>query len=76
MVSPELTMFTLIVLYNGNNDCPHWEKPKKDAHEAQYEIGNLFIVDETLKSSKIIKIFNAESLLSNRFNASINKMAG
>ena len=47
---------------------------KKDSHEAQHELGNIFsIVDETLKSSKIIKIFNAEKLLSNRFTNSMSK---
>lgn len=46
---------------------------KKQAHNAQIELGNLFsIVDETLKSSKIIKIFNADALLQKRFRTSTN----
>ncbi|WOC52080.1 hypothetical protein BPO_1433 [Bergeyella porcorum] len=33
-------------------------------------MGNLFsLVDETLKSSKVIKIFNADKILKNRFNS-------
>ena len=37
-------------------------------------MGNIFsIVDETLKSAKVIKIFNADKLLNNRFTTSINK---
>lgn len=75
MVSPQLTLFTLIVLpIMGTLIALIGKSLKKDAHEAQNEIGNLFsIVDETLKSSKIIKIFNAEQQLNNRFTASINK---
>lgn len=75
MVSPQLTMFTLIVLpVMGTMIALIGKSLKKDAHEAQNEIGNLFsIVDETLKSSKIIKIFNAEHLLNHRFTTSINK---
>ena len=42
---------------------------KKQARFAQEELGNLFsLVDETLKSSKVIKIFNADKILKNRFN--------
>jgi subfamily B ATP-binding cassette protein MsbA len=37
-------------------------------------MGTIFsIVDETLKSSKVIKIFNAEKILDNRFMKSMNK---
>lgn len=74
-ISPELTLFTLLVLpVMGTMIALIGKSLKKDAHEAQNEIGNLFsIVDETLKSSKIIKIFNAESLLNNRFRTSITR---
>jgi subfamily B ATP-binding cassette protein MsbA len=42
---------------------------KRQATSAQEELGNLFsLVDETLKSSKVIKIFNADKILKNRFN--------
>ena len=42
---------------------------KRHATAAQEELGNLFsLVDETLKSSKVIKIFNADKILKNRFN--------
>ena len=68
-VSPVLTLFTLIVLpVMGTIIALIGKSLKKDAHEAQNEIGNLFsIIDETLKSTKIIKIFNAD-LLPSRSN--------
>lgn len=74
-ISPDLTLFTLLVLpVMGTMIALVGKSLKKDAHEAQNEIGNLFsIVDETLKSAKIIKIFNADKLLNNRFGQSINK---
>ncbi len=42
---------------------------KRQANSAQEELGNLFsLVDETLKSSKVIKIFNADKILKKRFD--------
>ena len=74
-ISPQLTLFTLLVLpVMGTMIALIGRSLKKDAHEAQNEIGHLFsIVDETLKSSKIIKIFNAEQLMNSRFTTSITK---
>ena len=74
-LSPELTLFTLFVLpIMGTMIALIGKSLKKDAHEAQNEMGTLFsIIDETLKSSKIIKIFNADKLLENRFSGSINR---
>ena len=74
-LSPQLTLFSLIVLpIMGTMISLIGKSLKKDSHEAQHELGNIFsIVDETLKSSKIIKIFNAEKLLSNRFTNSMSK---
>jgi subfamily B ATP-binding cassette protein MsbA len=74
-LSPQLTLFSLIVLpVMGTMISLIGKSLKKDSHEAQHELGNIFsIVDETLKSSKIIKIFNAEKLLSNRFSNSMSK---
>ena len=74
-ISPQLTLFTLLVLpIMGTMIALIGRSLKKDAHEAQNEIGYLFsIVDETLKSSKIIKIFNAEKLMNSRFTTSITK---
>ena len=74
-LSPELTFFTLLVLpVMGTLIALIGKSLKKQAHEAQIEMGNIFsIVDETLKSAKIIKIFNADKLLNNRFTTSINK---
>ena len=74
-LSPELTFFTLLVLpVMGTLIALIGKSLKKQAHEAQTEMGNIFsIVDETLKSAKVIKIFNADKLLNNRFTTSINK---
>jgi len=74
-LSPELTFFTLLVLpVMGTLIALIGKSLKKQAHEAQIEMGNIFsIVDETLKSAKVIKIFNADKLLNNRFKTSINK---
>ena len=74
-LSPELTFFTLLVLpVMGTLIALIGKSLKKQAHEAQIEMGNIFsIVDETLKSAKFIKIFNADKLLNNRFTTSINK---
>ena len=74
-LSPELTFFTLLVLpVMGTLIALIGKSLKKQAYEAQTEMGNIFsIVDETLKSAKVIKIFNADKLLNNRFKTSINK---
>ena len=74
-LSPELTFFTLLVLpVMGTLIALIGKSLKKQAHEAQIEMGNIFsIVDETLKSAKVIKIFDADKLLNNRFTTSINK---
>ena len=74
-LSPELTFFTLLVLpVMGTLIALIGKSLKKQAHEAQTEMGNIFsIVDETLKSANVIKIFNADKLLNNRFTTSINK---
>jgi len=74
-LSPQMTLFSLLVLpVMGTMISLIGKSLKKDSHQAQHELGNIFsIVDETLKSSKIIKIFNAEKLLSNRFSGSMKK---
>lgn len=71
ILSPKLTLFSLIVF-----PIMGWlisfvgKSLKKQATSAQEELGNLFsLVDETLKSSKVIKIFNADKILRNRFNS-------
>ncbi len=47
---------------------------KRDAGKAQIELGNILsYVDESLNAIKIIKIFNADSQIRQRFNLSINK---
>lgn len=70
LLSPQLTLFSLVV-FPVMGLLISWtgKSLKKQAHYAQAELGNLFsLVDETLKSSKVIKIFNADKILKNRFN--------
>lgn len=70
ILSPKLTMFSLLVFpVMGWLISAVGKSLKKQATSAQEELGNLFsLVDETLKSSKVIKIFNADKILKNRFN--------
>lgn len=74
-LSPEMTLFSLLVLpVMGTMIALIGKSLKKDSHEAQSELGTIFsIVDETLKSSKVIKIFNGEKIMNNRFMYSMNK---
>ena len=70
ILSPQLTLFSLIV-FPIMGWLISWvgKSLKKQAYQAQAELGNLFsLIDETLKSSKVIKIFNADKILKNRFN--------
>ena len=69
LLSPKLTLFSLIV-FPIMGWIISWvgKSLKKQAKSAQQELGNLFsLVDETLKSSKVIKIFNADKILKSRF---------
>ena len=70
VLSPNLTLFSLVVFpVMGGIIAIVGKSLKKQATHAQEELGNLFsLVDETLKSSKVIKIFNADKILKNRFN--------
>jgi len=74
-LSPEMTLFSLLVLpVMGTLIALIGKSLKKDSHEAQNEMGTIFsIVDETLKSSKVIKIFNAEKIMNNRFMQSMQR---
>ena len=70
ILSPQLTLFSLLV-FPLMGWLISWvgKSLKRKATAAQEELGNLFsLVDETLKSSKVIKIFNADKILKNRFN--------
>ncbi len=70
ILSPQLTLFSLLV-FPLMGWLISWvgKSLKRQATAAQEELGNLFsLVDETLKSSKVIKIFNADKILKNRFN--------
>ena len=70
ILSPQLTLFSLLVFpVMGGIIAWVGKSLKRQATGAQEELGNLFsLVDETLKSSKVIKIFNADKILKNRFN--------
>lgn len=74
-LSTEMTLFSLLVLpVMGTMIALIGKSLKKDSHEAQNEMGTIFsIVDETLKSSKVIKIFNAEKIMDNRFMQSMQR---
>lgn len=74
-LSPEMTLFSLLVLpVMGTLIALIGKSLKKDSHEAQHEMGTIFsIVDETLKSSKVIKIFSAEKIMNSRFMGSMQK---
>lgn len=74
ILSPQLTLFSLLV-FPVMGIIIAWvgKSLKRQATAAQEELGNLFsLVDETLKSSKVIKIFNADKILKNRFNRTTN----
>lgn len=75
ILSPEMTLFSLLVLpVMGTMIALVGKSLKKDSHEAQHEMGTIFsIVDETLKSAKVIKIFNAEKIMDNRFMQSMQR---
>lgn len=74
-LSAEMTLFSLLVLpVMGTMIALIGKSLKKDSHEAQHEMGNIFsIVDETLKSTKVIKIFSAEKIMDSRFMGSMQK---
>lgn len=69
ILSPNLTLFSLLVFpLMGGLIAWVGKSLKRQATAAQEELGNLFsLVDETLKSAKVIKIFNADKILKNRF---------
>ncbi|TXF76106.1 ABC transporter ATP-binding protein [Chryseobacterium sp.] len=70
ILSPKLTLFSLLV-FPIMGWLISWvgKSLKRQATSAQEELANLFsLVDETLKSSKVIKIFNADKILKNRFS--------
>lgn len=74
-LSPEMTLFSLLVLpVMGTMIALIGKSLKKDSNEAQQEMGNIFsIVDETLKSTKVIKIFSAEKIMGSRFMGSMQR---
>lgn len=75
LLSPQLTLFTLLVLpVMGGLISWTGKRLKKKSHTAQYEMGMIFsIVDETLKSTKILKIFPAGRIMEKRFGFSMQR---
>lgn len=74
MLDARLTLFSLLV-FPIMGGIISWvgKKLKRQATQAQEELGNIFsLVDETLKSSKVIKIFNAGKILEHRFDNTNN----
>lgn len=74
-ISYQLTLFAILVFpVMGSIISLIGKSLKRDAGKAQDELGTIMShVDETLNSLKIIKIFNADRQIGNRFNDSINK---
>ena len=70
MLDTKLTLFSLLVFpVMGVLINAIGKKLRKQALQAQEQLGHLFsLVDETLKSSKIVKIFNADKILKQNFN--------
>ncbi|MDR9456093.1 MAG: ABC transporter ATP-binding protein [Salegentibacter sp.] len=76
MMSAKLTIFVFVFLpISGFIISLIGKKLKKQSHKAQEENGYfLSVVEETLSSLKIIKGFNAEDKMQNRFQASTNRL--
>ena len=72
IISFKLTLFTLIVLpVSGFFIGYITKKLRKHTHRLQNELGNVLnILDETLSGIKVIKAFNAQSVLKNKFERS------
>lgn len=66
----KLTLFSLLVFpVMGAVINIVGKKLRQQAMYAQEQLGHLFsLVDETLKSSKVVKIFNADKILKQNFN--------
>ncbi|MGY5849725.1 ABC transporter ATP-binding protein [Salegentibacter sp. F14] len=76
MMSAKLTIFVFVFLpISGFIISLIGKKLKKQSHKAQEENGYfLSVVEETLSSLKIIKGFNAEDKMQQRFQASTNRL--
>ncbi|WP_081211584.1 ABC transporter ATP-binding protein [Salegentibacter sediminis] len=76
MMSAKLTIFVFVFLpISGFIISLIGKKLKKQSHKAQEENGYfLSVVEETLSSLKIIKGFNAEEKMQNRFQDSTNRL--
>ncbi len=72
-ISPQLTLIALVVLpFMAWIISAIGKSLKKDARRGLTESGNvLSIIDETLNGAKVIKIFNAEESMKNRFMNSV-----
>ncbi|HEY9185136.1 MAG TPA: ABC transporter ATP-binding protein [Salegentibacter sp.] len=76
MMSAKLTIFVFVFLpISGFIISLIGKKLKRQSHKAQEENGYfLSVVEETLSSLKIIKGFNAEDKMQQRFQASTNRL--
>lgn len=74
VTSAQLTLFAILVFpIMGTIISLIGKSLKKAANDAQKELSNIITyVDETLAALKIIKIFNAEEQVKERFDGSIN----
>ncbi len=75
IMSPELTVFTIVVFPVMGTIISYIGKSlKKNAGRAQRSFEELLsYLDETLVASKIIKIFNAEKQIQQRFDVTLNQ---
>ncbi len=75
LMSPELTVFTIVVFPIMGTIISYIGKSlKKNAGYAQRSFESLLsYLDETLVASKIIKIFNAEKQIQNRFDSTLEQ---
>jgi ATP-binding cassette, subfamily B, bacterial MsbA len=69
ILSPQLTWFTVIVLpVSGFLIATLTKRLRRDAKEGQQLLGDLLsIIEETISGVRIIKAFNAEKQINNRF---------
>lgn len=75
-IQPTLTLFALLVLpIMGTIIALIGKNLKKEVRQIQDESGLLLsIVDETINGAKVIKIFNSEKFMLNKFHSILNKI--
>ncbi len=75
MMSVQLTLFTLIVLpISGLIITTISKRLRKDAQQGQILLGNILsIIEETISGIRIIKAFNAQKYVNNKFDEQNSK---